>query len=285
MKLWITGANGFLGQALQRVCKNEGVAFVATSKKEVDISSWDQINRFDLQAVTHIVNSAALAQVDLAEKNPELAFQVNVLGPENLGKWASSKNIPIVHVSTEYIFNGCLRDTPYAETDLPAPVGVYAATKREGEERLLMACPRGCVLRTSWLFGGHGKTFLSSLYDRIKNEKTLHVAADQKGRATYIDDLIKAIFSLLDHPGIFHFANQGMASRYEIALAMQKYALESEISINCDEIIPTTTGHHSHLNKRPTQCILDTSKYENLFPIRSWKEAVKDLINKELICR
>lgn len=288
MKLWITGANGLLGKAVQRICKKKGIDCVISSKEDVDISSADQVFRFTKTFhPTHIVNCAALAHVDLAEKNPDAAFQVNALGPENLGKTAHSMGIPIVHISTEYIFNGNLSDTPFNENDTPCPVGVYATTKYEGERRLLEECPTACIIRASWLFGGNGKTFLSSLFERMKTEKTFHIAADQKGRATYVDDLIQAIFSLFGHSGIFHYANQGEASRYEIALAIKETALEHKIPICCDTIMPTEVNAYAQLSKRPYHCILDTAKFEHLFqaPIRSWKEAVRDFIHRETPCR
>jgi len=284
MKFWITGANGFLGKTMQNTCRKKEVPFIATGKDEVDISSLDQVNRFacssSFNGITHIINCAALAHVDLAEKNWDAAFGVNVLGPENLGKIASERNIPVIHFSTEYIFNGCKTDIPFKETDLPEPIGAYGVTKREGEVRLLAANPRSCIIRTSWLFGGEGKTFLSSLLERIKRDKTLQIAADQKNRPTYVVDLTEAVFLLLNYQGIIHFANQGEASRYEIALQIKERAIEYGIPITCDEIIPLSSDRFAQINQRPVHCVMDTTKFEQLFqePIRSWKETVKDLI-------
>ena len=293
MKIWITGANGLLGKSIQNACRTKGIPFVATSKDNVDISASDQVNRFieshSQNPFSHVMNCAALAHVDLAEKNPAAAFRVNVLGPENLGKAAGGK-LKIIHFSTEYVFNGNPSNVPFKESDTPRPIGVYAVTKREGEVRLLAVSPKACVIRTSWLFGGEGKTFLSSLFNRIKSEKTLQIAADQKGRATYVEDLAAVVFFFFHHQGIFHFANQGETSRYEIGLAMRQFALEFGISIACEEIRPMRSEAFIQINKRPVSCILDTSKTEILqgHLIRSWKEAVKDLaehsVSKETVC-
>jgi dTDP-4-dehydrorhamnose reductase len=283
VKLWITGANGFLAKAFQEVCFNQEITFVATSKDEVDISSSDQINRFiekhSAKPFTHIINCAAFAHVDLAEKNPQAAFRVNALGPENLGKAARQLKSGICHFSTEYIFNGCPAGS-YTECDSPKPVGVYAITKREGELRLLAENPNGCIFRTSWLFGRAGKTFLSSLFDRIREEKAIQVVADQKGRFTYVQDLIAAVFRFFDYKGILHFANQGEASRYEIALFMRQCTIEANIPIACQEITPVLSNSFTQMNQRPSRCILDTSNIEKIqkHSIRTWKEAVKDFV-------
>ena len=288
MKFWITGSNGFLAKLIHKTCKANGFSFVSTSKNEVDISSLEQVYRFiesnAQDPITHIVNCAALAHVDLAEKNPEAAFAVNTLGPENLGKVASCYEIPILHFSSEYVFNGCGNGI-FSEEDIPIPLGVYAETKREGELRLLNAHQKSCIIRTSWLFGGNGKTFLSSMFDRIKNNKILKIASDQKNRATYIKDLAEKIFFFFEHQGIFHFANQGIVSRYEIAKTMWQYAKESSLPILCEEILPMNSNAFIQLNKRPSSCILDTSKIEETqkSPIRTWDKAVRDLVLSDVV--
>ncbi len=293
MKIWITGANGFLGKAVQYACRMKKVPFVATFKQQVDLSSLDQVNCFlkthSQDPITHIVNCAALAHVDQAEENIEEAFKINVLGPENLGKLG--KGTKIIHFSTEYIFNGSPSQSSFKEGDIPHPIGVYATTKREGEMRLLDVAPEACIVRTSWLFGGEGKTFLSSLFERIRKEKILRVDADQKGRATYIADLASSVFFFFTLSGIFHFANQEEASRYDIGMAMQDCARKFGIPIACEEILPTSSNAFAQISKRPTSCILDTSKIEKIqgYPIRSWREGVADLVQRSLagdpICR
>lgn len=284
MKLWITGSQGLVGTSLRNRCSKELIDFVATSRQQVDISSLKHIKDFlhspEGKDVTHIINCAAYTNVDQAEKEHDTAHQINALGPENLGTVAQSFDLKILHLSSDYVF-GISGDRPFTETDSCQPASIYARTKYEGEQRLLDAFSQACILRTSWVFGQGGKNFVSSILDKIQKEEKLYVVSDQRNRLTYVDDLAQAILSLLCHSGIFHFANQGETSRFEVAQQMIQTAQDRGLPVACREVFAVDSSAFPQLAKRPLYSALDTTKIENLLGIspRPWETAIKDFIH------
>ncbi len=283
MKLWITGSQGLVGTALQNLCKQELVEFVATSREEVDISSLKHIKDFlhspAGKDITHIINCAAYTNVDQAEKEPEAAHRINALGPENVGTAAHHFDLKVLHLSSDYVF-GLVGDRPFTETDACQPASIYAKTKYEGEQRLLDVCPQACILRTSWVFGQGGKNFVSSIFAKIQKEEKIYVVSDQRNRLTYVNDLTEAILSLLCHSGIFHFANQGETSRFDVAQQMLAAVQDRGLPVVCREVFAIDSSTLPELAKRPRYSALDTTKIENLLGIspRPWELTLKDYI-------
>jgi dTDP-4-dehydrorhamnose reductase len=226
-----------------------------------------------------MINCAAYTAVDLAEKEKERAFEVNALGPENLAKVAKERGFSLIHLSTNYIFDG-KRDLPYNENDRANPLGVYGASKWEGEKRVLDLYPSACVVRTSWLFGNGGKNFVSSLLHTLKTEKVVQAAVDQTGRITYARDLAEAILFLLPAKGVFHFANRGALSRYEIACRVKEAAEKKGVLIKTEEIIPVEVRVFSSPAPRPDRAVLATDKIEERFAIRAWQPAFEEYLNE-----
>ncbi len=284
MKLWITGSKGLVAAAVQRECLRQGIDHVSTSHDVVDIASPHQIRNFlhthAAKNITHIINCAAYTQVDQAEHEPEKAHLVNAIGPENLAIVAHHFDLKLLHLSSDYVF-GPDGSRPFQETDACQPLSIYAKTKHEGEKRLLDVYPSGCVLRTSWIFGKGGKNFLSYLLEKIQHEEKISVVSDQKNRPTYVDDLAKAILSLLCHSGIFHFANRGETSRFEMAQKLVEMAHLAGFPVRCREVIPITASSFSQGAKRPAYSALDTSKIEALlgFQARPWELALEDFFH------
>jgi len=284
MKLWITGAKGLVGTALKNRSRNEQIDSIATTRQEVDISSLKHIKDFlHSQAgkdVTHIINCAAYTNVDQAEKEPDFAHQINAIGPENLGNVAHNFDLKLIHLSSDYVF-GIAGDKPFTENDPCKPVSTYARTKYEGEQRLLDIFPQACILRTSWVFGQGGKNFVSSILDRIQKEEKIYVASDQRNRLTYVQDLSQVILSLLCHSGIFHFANRGETSRFEVAQQMLETAQDRGIPLACKEVFAVNSSTFPQLAQRPIYSALDTTKIENLLGIapRSWETTIKEFIH------
>ena len=267
MKIWITGDRGFVGSALKKVCKLEQIHSIATSQDQVDITSAQQIKKFlrspEGTGITHVINCAAYTNVDQAEQNGEEAYLVNAKAPENLGHMAHIHNLHMIHLSTDYVF-GAAEHQPFKESDRCNPLNVYAKTKLEGENRLLDAFPQACIVRTSWVFGEGGKNFVSVFLDKLQREETLHVITDQKNRATYVQDLAQALLVLAGQSGIFHFANAGETSRFEIAQKMVQYMKDREIDIACKEIIGVESSIFPQVAKRPLYSALDTNKIETV---------------------
>lgn len=285
MKIWITGAYGLVGSALQKLCKEQHLAFIPTGHNDVDIGSLASVKAFfhAHPDITHIINCAAYTNVDDAETDFEAAHKANTLGPENLGTLARHQSLKLVHVSTDYVFDA-ENPSPIAEETPCNPTSIYAQTKQEGEERLLAAFPHACIVRTSWVFGQGGKNFISSIWNKLHQEKELSVVHDQLNRLTYARDLAQTLLSLLCHEGIFHFANHGVASRHDVALKMQELLKERGSKIPCKEIVKVSATAFPQRAPRPRFSVLDTQKIEKITGIspRSWQEALIEFIDDNL---
>ena len=281
MKIWITGASGLVGRALQAACKERDIHCMQTGRS-VDIRSFDSLKKIlsDHADISHIINCAAFTDVNGAETTSEEAFQTNVLGTEALAKFAASLGLKLIHLSTDYVFSGS-EPKLFREDDLCTPLGVYAKTKREGEMRLLEHLPSACLVRTSWVFGKGGKTFISSLADKLQKEEKLCVVDDQVNRLTYAPDLANTLLSLLKYQGTFHFANQGVASRYRVAQYMRGLLMKKEIPLACKELLPALAADFPQAAPRPLFSALDTQKIEQTLNIapRPWQEALEEYIH------
>lgn len=283
MKLWILGKKGLLGSTLHALCQTKKISSIATSREEADISHLEHLKRFldhsEAKEITHIINCAAYTDVDRAEKEKEIAYQVNALGPENIGLVAQKIGAKVVHISTDYVFDGSL-GRPYTETDQCFPLSVYGKTKWEGENNLLAISPSACIIRVSWLFGNGGKNFISSVLQKLKTESSLSVVSDQRGRATFTPDLAEVILELLCHSGIYHFANQGEVSRFDIAKNIYEKAKALAIPMACQNLSPTPSHTFPTPAKRPSYSVLNTKKIETLLgeSPRSWETALQDYL-------
>jgi len=283
MKIWITGGQGLVGTALQKLCRKDHIPFVATGHGDVDISSLANVKEFfhSNPSITHIINCAAYTRVDEAENQAEEAFKANTLGPENLGKLARHEGLKLIHVSTDYVFD-VENPSPLLETAPYQPCSIYGKTKKEGEERLLTEFPHACIVRTSWVFGSGGKNFISSLLNKLQQEKAISVVHDQVNRLTYAHDLASVLLALLCHEGIFHFANHGVVSRYDVALKMRQFLQENGKNLACDEISKVPASTFPTKAPRPRFSVLDTQKIEKIVGIkpRNWQEDLKEYIDE-----
>jgi dTDP-4-dehydrorhamnose reductase len=283
MKIWILGKDGLLGKELISKCREKRIPFVATSRQEADITDLKQLLQFaENKEITHIVNCAAYTNVDEAENHPENAYRINSDGPENLGIVARKLGLKLVHISTDYVFNG-ENEEPYKESDDCSPVGIYAHSKWLGENRLLAQFPTACIIRTSWLFGKGGKNFISSILSHLKEKEELRIVSDQRGRPTFVRDLAENILALLCHSGIFHFANSGAYSRFELAQAVKAEADSRGIIVACRSILPVSSNDFPTRARRPASSVLCTQKIEKLLgkAPRTWEEILKEYITHE----
>jgi dTDP-4-dehydrorhamnose reductase len=283
MKIWIAGGGGLLGKALSYLCEKQKLGCIATTHGQLDIADPEMVKRFvDKATPTHIVNCAAYTDVDGAEKNPEHAFEVNAEGAENLAHAAREINAKLVHVSTNFVFDG-LKNAPYVETDACRPLGIYAKSKWEGEQRVLGVLPSACIIRTSWLFGKGGKNFISSLIGLLKKQQEMRIVEDQMASLTFCGDLAAAILSLICHSGVFHFANRGECSRYQIAEEIYKEIKARGIALACERIIPVPSSTFPAPAQRPAYSVLNTCKIEAVLgkSPRSWTEVLKEYLHAE----
>lgn len=277
MLLWITGSKGLLGSSIKNQLRCKAALHFVESGKEVDIANVDAVRHFTETHpnITHIINCAAFSQTELAEEEREEAFRTNALGPEVLGKEAQAINAKLIHISTDYVFEGKIK-RPLKEIDPAHPASHYGLTKLEGEKRALDL--GALVIRTSWIFGTQGKNFVSKLLKMLQTQKEIRLTDDQWGRFTYVEDLSEAILAMLDQEGLYQFANAGVATRYEFGLAMREEAFLLNFPIMTDAMIPVPSASFSESVKRPMYSALDTSKIEAFVKVRHWREALKDFL-------
>lgn len=284
MKLWIIGSGGLLGQTLLSYCRQEGIDAIGTTHFEADICNFNQLkDKASKIHPAHIVNCAAYTNVDGAEGDQERAFAVNCEGAGNVALVARELSCPLVHISTDYVFDGNSQQ-PYREEDLCAPINIYGKSKWAGEKKVLELLPSSCILRTSWLFAPQGKSFISSLLQWFQQKEELQVVCDQEGKPTYCPDLAEAIIALLDTQGIVHFASQGGASRFRIALDLLEAVRDKGIPMKCKRIIPVRSSQFPTPASRPAYSVLDTSKYAALTSKqpRPWRKTINEFLDATL---
>jgi dTDP-4-dehydrorhamnose reductase len=282
--IWLCGSKGMLGKHFFQLFQERKIAFISTSREQLDICDLDAVLAFAREhRPTHLINCAAYTQVDKAETERELAFQVNALGPKNLAIAAQELKIPIVHFSTDYVFDG-LATLPYSEEHPSAPINHYGLTKMVGERLLLDHAEKGCLIRTSWLFGEQGKHFVGTILRLLQEKETLRVVADQVGRPTYCHDLAEATLELMDHPGIFHYANSGETSWCNFAKEISRQWQEAGLPHKTQTIVPITTQEYPTPARRPAYSSLATKKMEATTgrAPRPWQEALTHYMKRRV---
>ncbi len=286
MKIWIVGAGGLLGRALAQTLYRRGIAFEGSIRSEADAADLRSLEAFYKRKgpFSHIVNCAAYTKVDLAESNPAEAHRANAEGPEKIGQFAASIGMRVIHVSTDYVFDG-VKGSPYLETDPIAPKTVYGKTKAEGEARLMSALPSACIVRTSWLFGEGGKSFVGAIVGLMRSKEEVRVVFDQIGKPTYAGDLADGILGLLDQSGIYHMADAGETSWHGFAEAIYREACALGDSLCCKKIVAVESAAFSSAAQRPAYSVLDTAKAERALkrPMPHWNEGLKNML-KEISC-
>jgi len=290
MKAWLVGARGMLGTALRTRLEGERVPHVCTDI-ELDITERGAVQSFaERERPELILNAAAYTRVDDAEANEETALRVNATGPENLGIAAAAVGARVVHVSTDYVFDG-RADTPYPEDAPTAPQGAYGRTKLAGEKQLLAACPGAAiVVRTSWLFGENGPNFVRTMMRLMADKEELRVVADQKGRPTYTGDLADALLALSGvtatkpaPAGVYHFANAGEVTWHAFTLAIRDALSRHGFPLKVERIVPVTTAEFPRPAPRPAYSVLDTQKLERVLgkAPRPFEEALEEYVVHE----
>ncbi|MFA7489618.1 MAG: dTDP-4-dehydrorhamnose reductase [Mariniphaga sp.] len=288
MKLLITGAYGQLGNELKVLSANyPNWQFLFTDYDSLDVTDKSAITRFVAKNNPQlIINCAAYTAVDNAESDVENARKLNALAPGYLAKAAKNAGAGLVHVSTDYVFDGQAY-RPYNEKDPTHPISIYGITKREGEEHCLAENPQATIIRTSWLYSSFGKNFVSTILKLGKERQELRVVFDQTGTPTYAADLAETILSLAGHSenpdgktatGIYHYANEGVASWFDFAKAIL------ELTESSCHVVPVLSEAFPTIAKRPFYSVLDKSKIKSdcQVSIPYWKDSLKICLNKIL---
>ena len=272
----VTGANGQLGVALQNIANSfDGFEFYFTDVDTLDICDKAQIDAFvRSHCIDTIVNCAAYTAVDKAEDETKLCMRINRDAVRNIGEAASSAEAKVIHVSTDYVFDGCAV-SPYREDDVTNPVSVYGASKLAGEQALLQVCPDSVIIRTAWLYSETGSNFVKTMLRLCKERDILGVVADQEGTPTYAGDLADAIKAVMMSekftPGIYHYTNEGSCTWYDFAVKIFENA-----NIKCN-VKPLTTAEYPTRAKRPAYSVLDKSKIKETYNIQipHWEDGLK----------
>ena len=278
-KILVTGANGQLGQSLQKLSQKEkAFQFLFTDSETLDITNKEEVLNFFWQNEPDVcINAAAYTAVDLAETDTEKAFLVNADGTENLALACAEYNAQFIHVSTDYVFDGT-NNLEYTEEDFTNPLGVYGASKLAGEELALEANPCAIILRTSWVYSEFGKNFVKTMLSLFATKEELNVVADQYGQPTNATDLAEAILTIVKTekktPGIFNFSNEGKISWCDFAQKIAELS-DSKIKIN-----PIETSQYPTPAKRPQNSTLDLSKIKSTYHIniKPWEESLAKTI-------
>ncbi len=273
----ILGGRGMLGTDLAACLVDGGVAVRVADLPECDITRPSDLERA-LAGAGAVVNCAAYTAVDRAESQPELARAVNALAVGTLGAMARDRGLYVAHVSTDFVFDGT-GDRPWTETDAPRPLSVYGRTKWEGERLLQDSGCAHSILRIEWSYGRHGAHFISKFVERGRGGGTLKVVNDQVGAPTWTRESAGVLRCLLSgrREGIYHFANAGFASRYEVARFVA-----ARLGLAC-AIVPCASRELREPAERPANSRLATANIRAILagPIRSWQEALGDFLDAE----
>ncbi|WP_107839175.1 dTDP-4-dehydrorhamnose reductase [Metasolibacillus meyeri] len=277
MKIMVTGANGQLGQELVKQVNASEYELFAFTKTALDITNMDQVNAVCEEIQPHIIiNAAAYTNVDGAETNEELAFQVNAIGQRNLAVAAEKVGAKICYISTDYVFNG-QATAPYSEYMHVDPLGVYGQSKYAGELLTQTLSTKYFIVRTAWVYGEYGSNFVKTMLKLAEDKSELGVVHDQVGSPTYTVDLAEFLIELVqtEKYGIYHCTNSGTCSWYEFAQEIFKLA-KKDIQVN-----PLTSDQFPRPAKRPAYSVLgDLSLRMNGYSVRRhWKEALREYIN------
>lgn len=286
----LTGGGGQVGTALRRLAP-AGWEIHAPTRAELDLGAPEQIAQLVASRPwAAIVNAGAYTAVDRAEDDIVAAWRVNALGPAALAQAAAKAGTPVVHLSTDYVFDGRL-DRPYLETDAVGPINVYGASKLGGEQAVRTAHARHVILRTAWVVSATGSNFVKTMLRLGAERSLLRVVDDQRGCPTTADDIAAAVRvvadRLMDDPdaptGIYHFVGQGEATWCDLAKAV--FAVAAEGGARVPEVQPISTADYPTPAARPRNSVLDTAEITRDYGIapQPWLAAVRKVVQQLVV--
>lgn len=284
MKVLVVGSNGQLGWELQRTCP-DNVELSAKDYPDIDITDEKGLTLImDRKVPDWIINSAAYTNVDGAESDSETAYAVNCLGAENLARQALRINARLVHISTDFVFNG-KSSRPYNPLDTPDPCSVYGKTKLQGEQAVLNILPNDAmIIRTAWLYASHGNNFVHTMLRLMREKPELAVIDDQIGSPTWANGLAAAVWVAINKElrGIFHWTDAGVASWYDFAVAIQEEAVSAGILSRKIPIRPIPTEEYPTPAKRPAFSVLNKRDLLDAagLSLAHWRHQLRQMIRE-----
>lgn len=285
-KVLLIGAKGQVGQELQVTLPQLGEV-ISIGREELDLTNSEKISQLIREIhPDYLVNAAAYTAVDKAEIEPDLAYSINAIAPKIMAESAEKIQAKFLHISTDYVFDG-RKNTPYLETDLTNPLGVYGQSKLRGEEEIKTVNSQAIILRTAWVYGSYGKSnFVKTMLRLGKEREELKVVVDQVGSPTWAKDIATAITQLLinvDNPaGIYNFTNSGVASWFDLTKAIFEEAKISGISLKIQRVIPITTAEYPTPAVRPAYSVLSGQKISQQLGYIPpyWRDSLKAMLNQ-----
>ncbi|WP_412522730.1 dTDP-4-dehydrorhamnose reductase [Shewanella chilikensis] len=286
MKVLITGSNGQVGHCLtERLTKHAEV--LALDYEGLDITDRDAVlNTVAEFQPNYIINAAAHTAVDRAEQEVELSYAINRDGPSYLAEAAKECGAVILHISTDYVFDG-MGDKPYQESDAIGPQGIYGQSKLAGEQAVAESCPEHLILRTAWVFGEHGNNFVKTMMRLAQSHDELSIVGDQYGGPTYAGDIADALISMVQHLekgkqvkwGVYHFSGMPYASWFDFASIIFEAAKQHGVLTKQPKLSAIPSSAYPTAAKRPANSRLDCSKIENQFGIKpsDWNFALNNI--------
>lgn len=289
LRIAVAGRSGQVARALARAADARGVPAVTRGRPDLDLASVDSVLAFFRDAQpTLVVNAAAYTAVDKAESEPDEALKANAGAPALLATLCHHFNLPLIHLSTDYVFDGTKR-TPYVETDVINPLGVYGASKAAGEAAIRAACSRHIILRTAWVYSADGSNFVKTMLRLGAERDVVRVVADQQGTPTFADDIATAILDLAGRIatdaadsvwGTYHITGSGETTWHGFAAEIFHIAAARGSRVPLLEAI--TTADYPTPAQRPAYSVLDTARLAETFGIRlpPWQESLQHCLDQ-----
>lgn len=289
MKIITFGSKGQLGHELVKQGNRFGFKILPFDLPEADITDPVQVKNIVLTSHANlVVNAAAYTNVDRAETEETEAFAVNSDGPENIALACEMQNIPLIHISTDYVFNGAKKH-PYSETDQVFPLGVYGYSKSEGEKKIRSQIKKHIIIRTSWLYSIYGHNFVKTMLKLGKENRNLKVVSDQFGCPTSAADLAETVLTICrkiqnsrkSDWGTYHYCGLGITTWYLFAEKIFELARQNT-PLKIETVQPIKTDEYPTPAKRPIYSVLDCSRIEQEFGIqpKPWEESLHETIDR-----
>jgi dTDP-4-dehydrorhamnose reductase len=287
VKVVVLGRKGQLARGLSEASVGTGLEVVTIGRPEIDLVDPKSIAvAFARERPEVVINAAAYTGVDKAESEPAIALAINALGPEYAAQWCAAHSIPIIHISTDYVFDGT-KDSAYVEADSTGPINVYGLTKLDGEQRVGKTCEQHLILRTAWVYSPWGTNFVKTMLRLASTRSNINVVEDQLGSPTYAPDLAKLILAIATrvasnqdarHWGTYHAAGHGEISWFGFAQEVFRHAAQNGLPFANAAAIPASA--YPTPARRPSNSRLDCNKLRQVFGLQlaDWRLGVQDCV-------
>jgi dTDP-4-dehydrorhamnose reductase len=287
MKILVIGREGQLARGLVEAADTAGVRVVAFGRPDIDLVDEKSVTAVvSRERPDAVVNAAAYTAVDAAEDQPRLAHAVNARGAEYVARACAANSIPVIHISTDYVFDG-MKDSPYCEDDATAPTNAYGRSKLEGERLVVKACERHLILRTAWLHSPWGTNFVKTMLRLVADRPFISVVDDQRGSPTYVPHLARVVLAVATRAaadpagtrwGIYHAVDGGETTWF--GFAREVFRSAAEHGLPAAEIAPIATADFPTAARRPANSRLNCDKLRRLFGLElpDWRVGVQDCV-------